>query len=299
MDVEATRPLSGRQNLSVRLGGHNIKYVDFGGDGVPLVALHGAFGRGAIFAGLAEELGSRVRVIAPDQRGHGLSDHTDSYTREDFVEDAVRFVEHLGVAPVVVLGHSLGGITAYQLAARRPDLVRALIVEDVGPVMCRPEIAEPVLDVRGWPMRAATRAQLARAIEHAGAPDSGYFMQSAVAVADPGRQGQWRMLFDWDEMMAVQESGLGDWWSDWLASECPALVLHGGRSPLLPGELAREMTARRPHTRLVEFPDAGHWVHDDEQTGMARAVIDFLDDTDDFPVPPGHPGSRATPHSGS
>ncbi|WP_258527871.1 alpha/beta fold hydrolase [Streptomyces sp. NBRC 110611] len=209
------------------MGGHVVKYLDFGGEGTPLVALHGTFGRGSIFAQLAEDLGPRVRVIAPDQRGHGLSDHTGSYTREDFIEDAVRFVEHLGRAPVVVLGHSLGGITAYQLAARRPDLVEALIVEDVGPVMRRPEIAEPVLDVRGWPMRAPTRDRLARAIERAGVADSSYFMRSAVAEPEAA-EGHWRMLFDWDEMMAVQESGLGDWWADWLASDCPALVLRGG-----------------------------------------------------------------------
>ncbi|MGW6458001.1 alpha/beta fold hydrolase [Streptomyces sp. NPDC055078] len=256
---------------SIRLAGRVMSYVDFGGPGIPLLALHGTFGRGAQFTRLAHDLGEQVRVIAPDQRGHGLSDHTDGYAREDFVGDAARLIEELGLGPVAVLGHSLGGITAYQLAARFPGLVSALVIEDVGPVMRPPEIPRPVLDVRGWPRTADTRAALARAIEDAGVPDSGYFMLSAVQDGD-----RWRMLFDWDHMMTVQQHGVGDWWSDWLASTCPALVLHGGKSTLLPAGLARAMTARRPGTRLVPFPGAGHWIHDDAPVEMARAVGAFF-----------------------
>ena len=95
-----------------------------------------------------------------------------------------------------------------------------------------------------------------------------------AAIFDGGR---WRLLFDWDQMMEVQEGALGDWWADWLGSRCPALVLHGGRSTLLPADLARQMVTRRPDTQLAEFPDAGHWIHDDDPDGLARAIAAFLD----------------------
>ncbi|GLU50328.1 alpha/beta fold hydrolase [Nocardiopsis ansamitocini] len=261
-----------------RIAGRTVCYTDFGGRGVPLLALHGTFGRGSIFAGLAAGLSGRARVVAPDQRGHGASDGADVFTREAFVEDAALFLRELEIGPAVVFGHSLGGITAYQLAARHPDLVSGLVIEDVGPVMRRPEVEHPVLDVRGWPDRAPTRRALAERIEAAGAPDSDYFMRSAVAEDD-----HWRLLFDWDTMMAVQEGGLGDWWDDWLGSTCPALVMRGGRSTLLPVALAEEMVRRRANTRLVEFPAAGHWIHDDDPEGVAHAVAGFLDDSDDEP----------------
>ncbi|MEU4803995.1 alpha/beta hydrolase [Actinosynnema sp. NPDC023587] len=256
-----------------------LAYTDFGGTGTFVLALHGTFGRGAVFARLAADLAGRARVVAPDQRGHGSSGRAADYARDAFVEDAADLLDHLALGPAVVLGHSSGGITAYQLAARRPDLVSALVVEDVGPLMRPPEIPHPVLDVRGWPASAPTHDDLARAIE-AHVPDSAYFMASAVADGT-GR----RLLFDWDDMMAVQEGCVGDWWPDWLGSTCPALVLHGGRSPLLPGWLARDMVDRRPGTRLVEFPGAGHWIHDDDPAGVARAVGDFLAD----PTVPGSP----------
>ncbi|MEV0678771.1 alpha/beta hydrolase [Actinosynnema sp. NPDC050436] len=248
----------------------SLACTDFGGPGTPVLALHGTFGRGAVFARLAADLAGRARVLAPDQRGHGRSGRAAGYGRDEFAQDAADLLDHLGLGPVVVLGHSSGGLTAQRLAARRPDLVSALVVEDIGPVVRRPEVADPVLDVRGWPSSAPTRDGLARALARH-VPDSGYFMASAVEDA-----AGWRLLFDWDDMMAVQEGCVGDWWPDWLGSSCPALVLRGGRSPLLPGWLAREMVERRPGTRLVEFPAAGHWVHDDEPSGFARAVGDFI-----------------------
>ncbi|WP_344322405.1 alpha/beta hydrolase [Streptomyces macrosporus] len=259
------------EHLRLRIAGRTLSCLDFGGDGVPVLALHGTFGRGSVFARLARDLAGRARIVAPDQRGHGLSDRAADYGRDGFVEDAAHLLRALDLGPAVVLGHSLGGITACQLAARHPESVSALIVEDVGPVMRRPEIAHPILDVRGWPTTGRTREELARRIEAAGVPDSGYFMRSAVRDGD-----RWRLLFDWDDMMAVQEGGIGDWWPDWLASTCPALVLHGGRSTLLPAWLAREMVERRPRTELVTFPSAGHWIHDDDPDGVARAVAGFL-----------------------
>jgi pimeloyl-ACP methyl ester carboxylesterase len=210
-------------------------------------------------------------VVALDQRGHGLADHGGPFTRAEFVADAAAVIERLGSEPVVVLGHSLGGITAYQLAAQHPELVCALIIEDIGAVVRQPEVAQPVLDVRGWPRFAPTREALAAAIRAQGVPDASYFLHSAVA----GEQG-WRLLFDYNEMMAVQQHGLGEWWSDWQGSTCPALLLHGQLSTLLSTEMAHQMVRRRPRTHLVEFPEAGHMVHDDEPAGCAAAILDFL-----------------------
>ncbi|MEU4430165.1 alpha/beta fold hydrolase [Nocardia rhamnosiphila] len=261
-----------RVQQSVTVGGIQLSYKDFGGSAPPALALHGSFGRGEIFSAIAHELRGTVRLIAPDQRGHGHSDRADTYTCADFVADAARLLERLDLGPAVVLGHSRGGITAYQLAARYPDLVSALIIEDIGPVVREPEVAHPVLPVRGWPTTARTDADLADALRARGVPDPSYFLQSVVDAPDGGR----RFLFDWEDMMAVQTSGVGDWWSDWLGSTCPALVLRGANSPMLPAPLATAMATRRPGTSLVEIAGAGHWIHDDAPRAMAAAVTEFL-----------------------
>jgi esterase len=254
-----------------RVRGRMLSWVDFGGAGPTVLALHCSFGRGTVFAPVADRLQGVARVVALDQRGHGLADHGGPFTRAEFIADAVAVIDQLGSDPVVVLGHSLGGITAYQLAARYPELIRALIIEDVCAVMRQPEVPHPVLDVRGWPRSAPTGEALVEGIRAQGISDVDYFLRSAVA----GEQG-WRLLFDYDEMMAVQHHGLGDWWSDWLASTCPALLLHGQRSTLLSTEMAHQMVRRRSGTQLVEFPEAGHWIHDDDPASCTAAILDFL-----------------------
>lgn len=273
----------------VPVNGIDMSYTDFGGAGRPLLALHGTFGRGSVFTRLARDLAGQARVIAPDLRGHGNSDRASHYGTEDLVADIVALLRHLGLKQVVVLGHSRGGVAAYQLAARHPELVSALIIEDIGPLVRSPEIAHPVLDVRGWPATAPTKAALAAAIRKQGVPDPSYFMLSAVAAPD----GSWTLLFDWDDMMAVQTSGVGDWWPDWLGSACPALVLRGEHSPLLPSRLAAEMVSRRPASRLITFPGAGHWIHDDKPEAMAATVAGFLRELGDDPAQTGSTSSSS------
>ncbi|MEK8107951.1 alpha/beta hydrolase [Micromonospora sp. M12] len=117
------------------VGGLRLSYLDLGGAGAPLLALHGHYNEASAFAPLAEALTPRWRVIALDQRGHGESDRAGSYERDDYVADVAAFHRHLGIGPVPVLGHSLGGVNAYQYASRHADQVTALVVEDIGAVV--------------------------------------------------------------------------------------------------------------------------------------------------------------------
>ncbi|SEF97670.1 Pimeloyl-ACP methyl ester carboxylesterase [Thermomonospora echinospora] len=251
--------------------GMRLSFVDFGGAGVPVLALHGHFGRARSFAGAAAALAPEYRLIALEQRGHGHSERDGDFSPDAYVADAAAFARSLDLGPLVVLGHSMGGVVAFRLAARHPELVRALVVEEGGACNRRPEIPHPVLDVRDWPQRAPTLGELKRRVEEEGIPDAGYFLESAVERPDG-----WGFLFDYDDMMRSQEALIGDWWPDWLASTCPALLIHGLDSFVLPTSMAREMAQRRPGTTLREFPGCGHWVHDDDLPGFASAVRDFL-----------------------
>ncbi|MFT2019733.1 alpha/beta fold hydrolase [Streptomyces sp. 796.1] len=256
--------------------GRPLRYLDPGGPGRPVLALHGHFGRARAFAGLAVALAPRYRVIALEQRGHGRSADpvadAGDFGRAAYVADAADFVGVLRLGPVPVVGHSVGGLTAFQLAAWRPELVSALVVEEGGAENRRPRVAHPVLDVGDWPRRAPTLAGLRSLVEARGIPDAGYFLESAVERADG-----WGFLFDPDAMMASQRAAVGDWWADWLGSTCPALLVHGAASTVLPTPLATEMVDRRPGSVLRTFPGCGHWVHDDDPAGFARAVRAFLD----------------------
>lgn len=215
--------------------GRRLAYTDFGGPGAPLLALHGHFQNGRSFERLAREVGPAWRVIALDQRGHGESDRAGEYTRDGYVADAAGLLEHLGLGPAVVLGHALGGVNAYQLAARRPDLVRAVVVEDIGAV-----VDDDLSFAREWPRRAATRAGFL-----AGVGSSAPFVAGSLREYPDG----WGTEFQAEDMVESQRGLNGDHWGDWLAVRRPTLLVRGDRSRVLSAEQAREMTVRRAGVR--------------------------------------------------
>jgi len=209
----------------LEVDGRRLSYLDFGGPGRPLLALHGHFNEGRTFTQLARALGPDWRVVAPDQRGHGYSDRPADYSREGYIADAAAVLDHLGLDQAMVLGHSLGGINAYQLAARHPHRVSALVIEDIG------------------------------------------------AEVDPDG---WGLAFRPQDMVVSVGLNNGDHWEDWLATDCPALVVQGIESDTLSADHAEAMVGRRPNTRLVQLA-TGHTVHESDPAGFAACVRTFLD----------------------
>lgn len=249
------------KRAAATVAGHRLSFLDFGGPGRPLLALHGHFAEGRTFTRLAAELGDSWRLIAPDQRGHGRSDSPSDYSRSGYVEDAAALLAHLGIGAAVVLGHSLGGVNAYQLAARFPGLVDALIVEDIGA-----EVDGDLSFSLAWPYRAPTRTRLLREL----GPSASHLKDAVREYADG-----WGLAFDPQDMNASQQHLNGDHWDDWLAGHRPALLVRGSRSTVLSAEHAEDMAARRPSTRLVELP-AGHTVHETAPAEFAAVVSSFL-----------------------
>jgi len=125
-------PASSRLFLGVN--GARLCCVDFGGDGSSMLLLHGLAGRGNEWHDTANRLTQHGHVFALDQRGHGRSAKgLDDYSRDVYVDDAVAVIEQLQLAPTLLIGQSMGGLNAFLVAARRPDLVRALIVVEARP----------------------------------------------------------------------------------------------------------------------------------------------------------------------
>lgn len=115
------------------IGDLNVHYLDWGGDGDPLLALHGLASSGHWYGRVAPFLSGRFRVIAPDQRGHGATTQAPSgYDWQTLAEDAVRLMDHFGISRAPVLGHSWGGHVASNLAMRFPDRVYRVVMIDGG-----------------------------------------------------------------------------------------------------------------------------------------------------------------------
>ena len=116
-----------------QIGSLEVRYLDWGGDGPPLLALHGLASSAHWYDLVAPHLCSQHRVIAPDQRGHGLTSQVNSgYDWQSLASDAVGLLDHLGISQASVFGHSWGATVALNVAARFPDRVSALGLIDGG-----------------------------------------------------------------------------------------------------------------------------------------------------------------------
>lgn len=247
--------------------GRTLSYLDYGGNGRPLVALHGHLSEGASFAALASALGPEWRVIAPDQRGHGDSQRAREYTRIGYLDDLLALLDHLGIDRAVFLGHSLGAINAYHLASERPELVEALINIDTA-VDLPDHGTSPLAFVLNFPYTAATREELAAACGPLAA------VLGPVLRPLPGGAG-WRLPFHPQDTVDSENLVHGDHWKQWLATDCPALLIHGLRSQVLPAEQAHAMCSRRPGT-VYRPLDTDHFVQLADPEGFATAVREFL-----------------------
>lgn len=124
------------------LPGLRVHYQDYGGDGRPIVLLHGLASSSLIWGMVGPQLAKTNRVVALDQRGHGLTEKPA--TRYDFATvtgDLASFVDQLGFRRPVIVGHSWGAHVALEYAARHPERVGAVVLVDGG---------VEALDGRSW-----------------------------------------------------------------------------------------------------------------------------------------------------
>lgn len=113
------------------VNGIYIHYTRTGGNKPPLILLHGLMGNGLCWTGLTHALEKEYEVIMPDARGHGKSSVPDcGYRYEDHANDVAGLIKALELPPPVLLGHSMGGMTAAVVASRKPNLLRGLILAD-------------------------------------------------------------------------------------------------------------------------------------------------------------------------
>src|SRR5580704_6840725 len=117
----------------LEINGLKFHYLDWGGDGPPLVMLHGLTGHANTWDHTAAALSARYHVYALDQRGHGDTDWASRYGIPAMLGDLLGFLDALQLRVVTLMGLSMGGIVSYQFTAAHPERVSRLAVLDIGP----------------------------------------------------------------------------------------------------------------------------------------------------------------------
>lgn len=261
----------------------------------PLLMLHGITSFAGTWNWIVPELVQRYRVLRLDFRGHGASDRSPgAYSSEGYVSDAIAVCEQVIGQPCVVVGHSLGGVTAAIVMQRRPDLIRAAILEDP-PLGIRAASAGeaggahglldafrlmrqsiPGLQAAGMSAEAvagflaavptATGATMGDTIEANGLLSmAGSLLAVDAAVLDPVLDGTIDLLLDADR-----------------GFDPPTLIVTA--DPAKPDavadpEIARHFASISPATEVLTVAGAGHLIHDEvvSRSAFREAVLEFLD----------------------
>jgi pimeloyl-ACP methyl ester carboxylesterase len=200
---------------TVRLpGGPTLNYREWGRpDRAVVLLLHGLTSSSLSWQNVASVLGQHFRVVAPDARGHGGSEWTRDYSFELMRDDVARLMEQLGILAAIVVGHSMGAITAYDLAATRPELIRLLVLEEMPP-------PDPVVPPFPYPRKPD--------------PRDDYDWRSLIAVY------RWR------------NAPPPGWWERAAQIQANTLVLGAANSDL-PQDRLQELSRRIPHATFASM----------------------------------------------
>lgn len=246
------------------------------GAGTPLVLLHAFPLSSAMWLEQRELLGSRCRVITPDQRGFGGSElGADEPSLGACADDVIALLDGLGLDRVVLGGLSMGGYVAMELLRRAPERVSALLLADTKASADPPEaregrmrtaeaverdgtgpLAETMLPLLLGATTLETRAAVAGRVRGlvAAAPPAAVAWASRAMAARP------------DSFDVLR------------ATEVPALVVVGDEDALSPVAQAQEMVDALPQGRLAVVPGAGHLSAVEDPPAFAAAVRAFLAD---------------------
>ncbi|MCW2990603.1 MAG: alpha/beta hydrolase fold protein [Solirubrobacterales bacterium] len=269
--------------LEFERDGVGLACRDFGGNGPAVLLLHGLAGHAEEWAHTAAGLINRHRVLALDARGHGRSARQpDDVSRRAHRLDVARVIEGLGLGPVALVGQSLGGVTALQVATHHPDLVRGLVMVEASPAGGGPgadaAAAELGAKLRQWPVPFPSfESAHAFFAERFG---SSLAVDAWVAGLERRAAGLYPR-FDVRVMEeTLREAASAAYWEEWDSLAVPVMVIRATNG-IVDREIAREMIERLRTAQLVELPGA-HDVHLDSPDRWREALVGFMATLDDL-----------------
>ncbi len=245
------------------------------GNGEPIMILHGLLGSKDNWNTLAKKwAGLGYKVVLPDLRDHGRSPHTDQITYQLMAADTIRLIEDLQLGAVTLVGHSMGGKVAMQLALDMPDLVRDLIIIDISPkeyLLGHEVIFNALLglDLSNLHSRTDAADHLKKYIEDEGVV---LFLLKNLSRKKAGG-------FVWKVNLPVIIDNYNSILTS-IESKYPynsrSLFIRGSKSPYIADEDFSIIRNLFPLAEIVTIMEAGHWVHAEKPQELFGVINDFL-----------------------
>lgn len=252
---------------------NNTLHATSSGEGAHVVLLHGLFGQGSNVRGVARALQYDFTTHCIDLPDHGRSAWLEQASLEAYADCVAAWMDAQGIDRAHILGHSLGGKVAMQLALSRPERVDKLVVADVAPVAYQ-----------------GNHDVIVAALEAVAAEQCASRAEAEVilndAIADPGLVGYLLMglardgdRYDWRFHLAGLKDGYGRLREPPTGAERymgSTLFLRGANSGYIQRQHESEIVRRFPSSTLITLEEAGHWLHIDQPEAFNAAVSAFL-----------------------
>ncbi|MBI5346369.1 MAG: alpha/beta hydrolase [Chlamydiae bacterium] len=248
--------------------GIDVHYLRTGGDKPPVVLLHGLMLNGACWTPLARALEADYDVVMPDARGHGNSSAPDhGYHYDNLAADVMGLIDALGLATPVLLGHSMGGMTAAVVASQNPKRLRGLVLAD--PTFLTPQRQR---EVHESDVVDQHRRILSQPREDLLAEMHGKNSRSREVI-ELFSQARFQTSIRAFEVLTPPNP---DYMQLINTLDIPSLLVIGDVGSVVSPEVAEELAGLNQHLKIVQIPEAGHGLPYDQPESFSAIVQTFL-----------------------
>lgn len=264
---------------TANLNNIDMFYFDTKTEGPTVLCLHGRYGRAETWYDFINRYGKQYRIIAPDQRGHGLSSKPiTEYTTEELAEDIIELLNLLKINSVILVGHSMGGAVAGYLAAVYPKYIKAVAILDksaAGPEtnklpVDKSQLSDPL--TKDWPLPFATLNEAMNFIKQSvnSNLEYQYFMNSLVETV----QG-YQMMFS-PKAMAINIAHYEGWFQLLPNIKCLVLLIRANSHEAVLDEDFIKMQSLIPNCLAYEMSHPDHNVHLGNKEEFYKYFDEFL-----------------------
>lgn len=247
------------------------------GEGDDILLIHGLFGSLENLNMVAKPLAKNYRVLSIDAPNHGSSFHRDDMSYSAMALDVVNLLDHLNIDTVYLLGHSMGGKIAMQIALEHPDRVKKLIVADISPVAYPPHHLDIIaglqsIDFSKVNKRQDADMQLAKSVDNLGVRQ---FLLRNLAVNE-NKEWAFKCHLDFIAQCYPQIMKANYLPEHGQPYSGETLFIKGGASDYILPEHRSAISALLPNSKAKIIQGAGHWLHAEKSIAFNKIVADFL-----------------------
>lgn len=259
------------------------------GSGPTLIILHGLYGSSDNWISIARKLENHYTVLLPDLRNHGASPHSSTHSFAEMVDDLAQFYEETGTENAFLIGHSMGGKVAMRFAASYPEKVNRLMIIDIAPK-----------NYLAGNNSSQHIRQHERILELLQDPDLSHFHTrkelddyfSLKVKEEPVRLFLLKNIhrnpagiFEWKINAAVLRDSFRpmvsevDWsWFEGLRPimAYPVTFVRGLNSEYVSDADWKDILKIYPEAKLIDVPDAGHWLHAEQPDKLIAAILEAV-----------------------